>query len=317
LFSLEGMKFLEEEKHEVIYDKTLDGDRLNEAIAAHKPNVLVVRSTKVKASAIDADQKLALIIRAGAGTDTIDVVHASTKGVYVANCPGKNASAVAELTMGLILNIDRRLAENYMLQKEGKWRKGTFAQCKGLKGRTLGLVGFGNIAQRVAKRALAFEMKIVAYDVFQTELEGVKFVSSVDEVLREADIISIHVPNLKSTEGMVNKEFLGKMKSNAVLINTARGELVNELDLLEHLNSNEDFWYGTDVLQGEPSAKECDFEHPLGMHKKVYGSHHIGASTIQAENEIGQEAVRICQVFAGSGKIDDVNWVNKNKAVKI
>ena len=127
------MKFLEEEKHEVIYDKTLDGDRLNEAIAAHKPNVLVVRSTKVKASAIDADQKLALIIRAGAGTDTIDVEHASTKGVYVANCPGKNASAVAELTMGLILNIDRRLAENYMLRRRVNGEKARSPNAKDSK----------------------------------------------------------------------------------------------------------------------------------------------------------------------------------------
>lgn len=311
-----GIKILEEEKHEVVYDAKLDGEKLDQALAIHQPEVLVVRSTKVKASTIDASSKLALIIRAGAGTDTIDVAYASTKRIYVANCPGKNATAVAELAMGLILNIDRRLAENYMLQKEGKWRKGMFAQCLGLKGRTLGLIGFGNIAQRVAKRALAFEMNIVAYDVFQIEMEGVKFVASVDEVLLEADVISIHVPNLESTQGMVNKEFLGKLKPNAVLINTARGELVVEQDLLEHLNSNQDFWYGTDVLNGEPNAKECDFEHQLGMHPRVYGSHHIGASTIQAENEIGEEAVRICQVFASTDKIDDVNWVNKGQIIQ-
>ena len=127
---------------------------------------MIVRSTKVTEDDIDASSSLSLIIRAGAGYDTIDVAYASSKGVYVANCPGKNATAVAELTMGLIISIDRRLGENYSLQKEGKWAKGKFDDCLGLKGRTLGLIGLGNIAQRVAKRALAFEMKIVAYDVF-------------------------------------------------------------------------------------------------------------------------------------------------------
>jgi D-3-phosphoglycerate dehydrogenase / 2-oxoglutarate reductase len=214
--------------------------------------------------------------------------------------------------MGMILNIDRRLAENYMLQKEGKWRKGMFTNCLGLKGRTLGLIGFGNISQRVAKRALAFEMKIVAYDVFKICMEDVEFVTSVDDVLSKSDIVSLHVPFLPSTKGMVNSEFLSKMKSDAVLINTARGELVNENDLHSHLEANENFWYGTDVLQGEPSSKECDWEHPLAKHPRMYGSHHIGASTKQAEAEIGEEAVRICQVFSNSGQIDNSNWINKD-----
>ena len=254
---------------------------------------------------------MALIIRAGAGYDTIDVAHASTKGVYVANCPGKNATAVAELTMGLITSIDRRLGENYKLQKEGKWRKGMFTKCIGLKGRTLGLIGFGNIAQRVATRALAFEMKVLTFNRSNKTIEGVEAVASIDELLSESDIVSIHVPNNKDTKGMVNKEFLSKMKSNGVLINTARGAAVVEEDLQAHLEANEGFWFGTDVLQGEPSSKECDWEHPLGMHPRVYGSHHIGASTKQAENEIGEEAVRICQVFAASGSVDNENWVNR------
>ena len=155
---------------------------------------MIVRSTKVTADDIDAFSGLSLIIRAGAGYDTIDVAHASTKGVYVANCPGKNATAVAELTMGLIISIDRRLWENYALQKEGKWAKGRFADCLGLKGRTLGLIGFGNVAQRVAIRALAFEMKVVAYDCFPKAMEGVVHVDSIDKVIEQADVISLHVP---------------------------------------------------------------------------------------------------------------------------
>jgi D-3-phosphoglycerate dehydrogenase len=256
---------------------------------------------------------LALIIRAGAGYDTIDVAHASTKGVYVANCPGKNATAVAELAMGLIISIDRRLGENYMLQKEGKWCKGKFTASLGLKGRTLGVIGFGNIAQRVALRALAFEMKVLTFNRSHKTIEGVESVDSISDLLSRSDIVSLHFPNNKDTKSMVNKDFLGKMKPNGVLINTARGEAIVEEDMLAHLEENPNFWYGTDVLQGEPSSKECDWEHPLGMHPRVYGSHHIGASTVQSENEIGEEAVRICQVYAATGSVDNENWVNREK----
>lgn len=314
MFSPAGINTLEEEKHEIVYDKNLSGDKLTTALATHKPDVLVVRSTKVPAEAIDSNPGLALIIRAGAGYDTIDVAHASSKGVYVANCPGKNATAVAELTMGLIISIDRRLGENFKLQKEGKWAKGKFTSCLGLKGRTIGCIGFGNIAQRVAVRAMAFEMTVLGYSRSHTTIEGVEAVSSVDDLLSRSDIVVLSFPNTKETKGMVNKEFLEKMKPNGVLINTARGEAINEDDLLAHLESNPNFWYGTDVLKGEPAEKECDWEHPLGMHPRVYGSHHIGASTLQSENEIGEEAVRICQVFAATGSVDAENWVNREKS---
>ncbi|CAI2371667.1 unnamed protein product [Moneuplotes crassus] len=311
VFSQEGIRTLVEAGYEVVYNKDLSGESLVEEVKNLQPEVLVVRSTKVTQSVIDANSNLKVIIRAGAGTDTIDVAYASEKDICVANCPGKNATAVAELAMGLIINIDRRLAENYLLQKEGKWRKGMFAKCQGLKGRTLGLIGFGNISQKVAQRALAFEMKVITYDVVQKDTEGIEFASSIDEVLEVADIVSLHVPNLPTTKGMVNAEFLAKMKENAVLINTARGEIINEEDLALHLETNNNFWYGTDVLKGEPSSKECDWEHPLSLHPRVYGSHHIGASTKQAEAEIGEEVVRISRKYMETGEIDDVNLVNK------
>ena len=312
MFSPTGISTLEEEKHEVIYDKSLSGAKLTDALGSHQPEVLVVRSTKVEAGHIDANPNLALIIRAGAGYDTIDVAHASSKGVMVANCPGKNATAVAELTMGLILSIDRRLGENYKFQKEGKWKKGLFADCLGLKGRTLGLIGFGAIAQRVASRALAFEMRVLTFNRSHKSAEGVEAVGSLDELLEQSDIVSLHVPNNKDTKNMVNKEFLEKMKKNAVLINTARGAAVVEDDLAQHLDANEEFWFGTDVLNDEPSEKECEWNPPLFQSPRVYVSHHIGASTKQAENEIGEESVRICQVFASKNTIDDENWVNKD-----
>lgn len=131
---------------DLIYDKGLDGATLKAAMEAEKPDVLVVRSTKVPAEIIDSTTTLQLIVRAGAGYDTIDFQHAAAKGIYVANCPGKNANAVAELAIGLILSIDRRMAEGNALLKSGKWNKGMFASCKGVRGRTLGLIGCGNIA---------------------------------------------------------------------------------------------------------------------------------------------------------------------------
>eukprot|EP00343_Euplotes_focardii_P001122 CAMPEP_0205802416 /NCGR_PEP_ID=MMETSP0205-20121125/4718_1 /ASSEMBLY_ACC=CAM_ASM_000278 /TAXON_ID=36767 /ORGANISM="Euplotes focardii, Strain TN1" /LENGTH=209 /DNA_ID=CAMNT_0053068769 /DNA_START=1 /DNA_END=627 /DNA_ORIENTATION=+ len=157
-------------------------------------------------------------------------------------------------------------------------------------------------------------MKVITFNRSNKTIEGVEAVSSLDDLLSQSDIVSIHVPNNKDTKGMVNSDFLSKMKPNGVLVNTARGAAVVEEDLLAHLETFDNFWFGTDVLQGEPSAKECDWEHPLGMHPRVYGTHHIGASTKQAENEIGEEAVRICEVFAASGSVDNENWVNRETA---
>ena len=158
LFSEDGIKEMRDNGIEIIYDDKLNGDSLKNAMAEHQPTVLVVRSTKVTADIVDANKKLQVVIRAGAGVDTIDVAHCAKQGIYVANCPGKNADAVAELTLGLILSIDRRIAEGVQLLKEGKWNKGMFINSVGIKGRTLGLIGFGSIAQLVAKRAIAFDM---------------------------------------------------------------------------------------------------------------------------------------------------------------
>lgn len=160
-FSPAGMEEMKSAGIEVTYDAALQGDALAAKIAEVNPEVLVVRSTKVQQPAIDASQSLQLIVRAGAGFDTIDFAYCSTKGIYVANCPGKNANAVSELAMGMILSIDRRMAEGINMLKTGHWNKGMFANCRGIKGRTIGLIGFGNIGQLVCKAARAFEMEVV------------------------------------------------------------------------------------------------------------------------------------------------------------
>lgn len=162
-FSEEGMKELVQSGLDVKYDAGLNGDSLTKALGEYQPQVLVVRSTKVTAADVNADPKLQLVVRAGAGYDTIDVAYCAKQGVYVANCPGKNSHAVAELTMGFILSIDRRIPEGVQLLREQKWNKGMFANCTGIKGRTLGLIGFGAIAQLVLERAKAFELNVLVH----------------------------------------------------------------------------------------------------------------------------------------------------------
>lgn len=313
LFSPAGMEELKAAGVNLIFDKNLDGESLKAAMEAEKPDVLVVRSTKVPAEIIDCNPSLQLIVRAGAGYDTIDFVHASKKGIYVANCPGKNANAVAELTLALILSIDRRTAEGNALLKEGKWNKGMFASCKGVRGRTLGLIGFGNIGQAVAVAAKALGMEVLVNT--RTQKEGLDkqlgfTYATMDELLANSDIVSLHTPSTAETKGMVNAAFLGKMKPDGVLINTSRANVVDEEALLAKLEANKDFWVGSDLFVGEPSAKACDFTHALAQHPRVYGTHHCGASTQQAESAIGQEAVRIIKKFANEGALDKANWVN-------
>ena len=205
-------------------------------------------------------------MRAGAGFDTIDVPHASKQGILVANCPGKNSHAVAELAMGLIVPVDRRLADNVQLLREGKWRKGDFANCAGLKGRTLGVIGLGNIGRLLADRARAFEMKVVGFTRSGREVEGVNSLAKVDEVLAASDFVAVCTSANADTKGMVNKDFLAKMKPDATLVNTARATVVDEEALLAHLEEHKDFFYATDVFQGEPAGKSADFEHKLACH---------------------------------------------------
>lgn len=264
---------------------------------------------------IDANHCLQMVVRAGAGYDTIDVAHCASRGIYVTNCPGKNAHAVAELALGLMISIDRRIPENDHLLKEGKWNKGAYANCQGLKGKTVGLIGLGSIGQLTAARALAFEMNVIAY-VRNPKPElakklGIRLSDDINEVLHEADIVSLHIPGGKDTENMVDSSFLGAMKRDAALINTSRASVVNENHLLEHMEQNPNFWYGTDVYKGEPAGKDGNFEHPLAKHPHTVATHHIGASTKQAESAIGDEAVRIIRKFATSGVVDDANCVNR------
>jgi D-3-phosphoglycerate dehydrogenase / 2-oxoglutarate reductase len=302
---------LEERGHEVVMDPKLDGEALEKALEASGPRVLVVRSTKVPAGAIDASNSLELVVRAGAGYDTIDVDHAARRGVFVANCPGKNSIAVAELVFALILGLDRRVADNVADARAGRWNKALYSKATGLFGRTLGIIGMGSIGHEVVSRAQAFGMPVVVWSRSLTpekaaELD-IEMAADPLEVARRADIVSLHVAATPETRQLAGQAFFDAMKPGAFFINTTRGSVVDE-EALRRALDEKDVMAGLDVFEGEPSGKDGAFEHPLATHPGVYMSHHIGASTEQAQEAIAQEAVRIVNTFADTGDVP--NCVN-------
>src|SRR5919109_1090524 len=195
-FEQSGRDRLDAAGCEFSYQPDVKEESLVEAIRADRPDALVVRSTKVTEQMLDAGA-LKLIVRAGAGYNTIDVAAASRRGVYVSNCPGKNSVAVAELAFALILALDRRIADNVIQLRAGHWNKKEFSKARGLLGRTLGLIGAGQIGQEVITRARAFGMRVVAWsrslDEERATVLGVERLDSPLDVAREADVVSVHV----------------------------------------------------------------------------------------------------------------------------
>jgi D-3-phosphoglycerate dehydrogenase len=271
-------------------------------------DVLVVRSTKVSSAAVGAADKLGLIIRAGSGYNTIDVEGASVKGIYVANCPGKNAVAVAELAVGLILALERQLADNVSELRANRWNKGRFSKAAGLKGKTVGIVGTGLIGLK------PFGVRLVAWSRSLTDAAaeklGVERCASLVELAKLSDVVSLHLALTGDTRNLINKDFLDALKPGAFLINTCRAEVVDEAALLEALERGVKL--GSDVFHSEPGGKDGAFESKIASHANTYGTHHIGASTDQAELETGFEAVRIVQAFATGQPIP--NCVNLRRA---
>jgi D-3-phosphoglycerate dehydrogenase len=289
---------------EVVTRPDLTAATLPDALEGVK--ILVVRSTEVTAAAIARAKKLELIVRAGSGVNNIDVAAASARGIFVANCPGKNAVAVAELTMGLILALDRRIADNVADLRAGKWAKGEYSKARGLKGQRLGLVGFGHIAQEVARRALAFDLEVSAYARSLTDKQakahGVRRAASLEEIFRESDIVSLHTPATSQTKGMVGEGLLGLMRDGAMLINTSRHQVVDNAALMKAAEAGK-LRVGTDVFAAEPEGKAGAFSDPLGALPGVYGTHHIGASTDQAQDEIATCAIDIVRNYLQTGEV--------------
>ena len=291
---------------EVVCEPKLGADDLPDAIK--DADILVVRSTVVNAKTIENAQNLNLIIRAGAGYNNIDVSAANKKGVYVANCPGKNAIAVAELAMGLILSLDRQIPDNVIDFRGGKWNKAKYSKGKGLYGKTIAIVGLGNIGKEVAIRARAFGMSVYGKDV--SRIEGVEYkdFSEFDQVLPFADVVSLHLPFNSSTKGLFDEKMFSYMKDGAYFVNTSRPGVVDE-DALIKAVKEKGIKAAIDVFNDEPESKGGEVSSKLQSVDGVYVTHHIGASTEQAQNAVAEEVVNIITDFISSGVIE--HWVNR------
>jgi D-3-phosphoglycerate dehydrogenase / 2-oxoglutarate reductase len=304
-----GIDGLKELGCTVISEPDVKADALPDLIRRVDPNILIVRSKKVNVDALRAGTALTLVIRAGAGIDTIDVAAASELGVFVSNCPGKNSIAVAELVMGLLLSCDRRIPDQVADLRQGKWNKADYSKARGLHGRTLGIVGLGQIGREVAQRARAFGMRVVAWsrNLTHEEADRLDLVYALTplEVARLADAVTVNVAATPETKHLVNAEFLAAMKPGSYLINTARGSVVDEAALQQAVRER-GIRAGLDVFQNEPAGGAGDFASAIAQAPGVFGTHHVGASTDQAQVAIAHEVIRIVQSFRATGEVPNV-----------
>ncbi len=294
---------------EVTYKPAAKAEELPKLIAPYK--ILVVRSKQVTADTLKASNQLALVLRAGAGVNTIDVRTASARGVFVSNCPGKNSVAVAELVFALLLAIDRRVPDNVAALRGHKWNKKEFSKADGVFGKTLGVVGVGQIGREVITRAHAFGLRTIAWSRSLTPAKaqelGIERCENVDDVFRQADIVTVHLALKPDTRKLVNAARLALLKPGAILINTARGEVVDQPALLAALKGGK-LRAGLDVFDPEPAEGTGEFTDPILDLPNLYGTHHIGASTEQAQDAIATEAMRIIEAFVKTGVV--LNCVN-------
>ena len=320
-FEQSGIDGLKAAGCDVVYQPDLKDDALAAAIRDTHADVLVVRSTNVTGPMLESGA-LSLVVRAGAGYNTIDVATASKRGIYVSNCPGKNAIAVAELAFALLLALDRRVPDNVAELRAGKWNKKEFSKARGLFGRTLGLLGYGNIGQEMARRAHAFGMPIVVWsrrfasggERAEDQPIPMRVAASPQDAAAQCDVLSVHLALNPQTRGIVNASVFDKLKKGAYFINTARGEVVDHA-ALEQAIRERDLRVGLDVYAQEPATATGEFKDPIAALPNVYGTHHIGASTDQAQDAIAAETVRIVSTYKDTGKVPNVvNLAKKTPA---
>ena len=314
-FEASGLDGLKGAGCEVLYEPKLGGEGLVRSIEASGADVHVVRSTKVTEAMLDAG-RLSLVVRAGAGVNTIDVAAASRRGIYVSNCPGRNAMAVAELAFGLMLALDRRIPDNVADLRAGRWNKKEYSQARGLYGRTLGLLGFGSIGQEMARRARGFGMHTIVWSprflrdgpaamaALPHDVE-IDAINSPEEVAERSDVLSLHLALTHETRNLVGAAILSRLRPGTLFVNTARAELVDHAALADAVRTR-GVRAALDVFLGEPAEASAAFSPPLVDLPTVYGTHHIGASTDQAQEAIAAETVRVIRVYKETGKAPNV-----------
>lgn len=291
---------------EVFDEPKLSGDALTERLRALNPDALVVRSTKVLAEHVHAAPGLGLVVRAGAGVNTIDLATCSDRGVYVANCPGKNAIAVAELVFGLMIALDRNILPAATDVRAGQWRKSVHAKgARGLFGRTLAIVGMGQIGEAVAWRARGFGMEVRAYsrslDAKRARLLRVTHCTSPEEAAQGADVLSVHLACTDDTRGCIDASVFAALADSAMFINAARHEVVDEDAMLAAVRTR-GLRVGLDVLSAEPKGS-TDVAHPLLSEDGVVVTPHLGASTLQAAEAVAVSVAEILAEWSQTGRV--------------
>lgn len=306
--------------HRCTFAPQLTAEELPSTIPGH--DALVVRSTPVTRAALDATEELALVVRAGSGTNTIDVAAAAERGVYVCNVPGRNAIAVAELAFGLLLAIDRHIPDCVADLRAGRWNKRRYATGRGLHGRSVGVVGLGDVGLAFAERAAAFGMRVRGIAkpgrdpdaAGRIETVGIELVEDLPTLAGSCEVLSFHVPLNQDTRNLVNAELLARLPPGAIILNTSRGEIVDEEALIAAMDAK-GIRAGLDVYRDEPTSGEATFDSALARHPNVYGTHHVGASTRQAQEAIADEVVAILEAFAAGEVRHCVNRDHRRMSV--
>ncbi|HSO37093.1 MAG TPA: NAD(P)-dependent oxidoreductase [Labilithrix sp.] len=307
---------------DVLYEPELTKETLESKL--HGVGILVVRSKEVTRKAIESALHLNLIVRAGAETATIDVKAASERGIYVANCPGKNSSAVAELVYGLLISIDRRIPDAVASLRAGKWERSEFAKAEGLIGKTIGIAGLGAIGRDVAQRAKAFGMHPIGWSRSLSPARaadlGIGYASTLEELASKSDILTLHLALNERTRGIVSRRVFDVMPKRSIFINCARPDLVDYEAMSDAIKSR-GLRVGLDVVPNEPRGKKeipadlFNIAAPTATGGFLYATPHIAASTDQAQLSIATETVRVIRSFLLEGEVPNVvNVMNLSTA---
>jgi D-3-phosphoglycerate dehydrogenase len=307
---------------DVLYEPELTKETLESKL----PNVgiLVVRSKEVTRKAIEASRTLNLIVRAGAETSTIDVKAASERGIYVANCPGKNATAVSELVLGFCVALDRRIPDAVASLRAGRWERTEYAKAEGLWGKTIGIAGLGAIGRDVASRARAFGLHPIGWSRNLTPARaselGIGYAPTLEELASKSDILTVHLALNDRTRGVVSRKIFDVMPKRAMFINCARPDLV-DYEAMRDAVVNRGLRVGLDVVPGEPRGKKdispelFNIAAPSATGGFLYATPHIAASTDQAQLSIATETVRVIRSFLLEGTVPNVvNVMNLSSA---
>ncbi len=298
---------------DVIYEPELTKETLETQL--HNIGILVVRSKEVTRKAIEGARQLNLIVRAGAETSTIDVRAASERGIYVANCPGKNASAVVELVLGLIVSLDRRIPDAVASLRAGRWERTEYAKAEGVIGKTIGIAGVGAIGRDLAVRAKAFGLHPIGWSRSLSPAKaaelGIGHASSLEELAAKSDILTIHLGLNDRTRQIVGRRVFEALPKRAIFINCARPDLV-DYDAMRDAIVNRGLRVGLDVVPNEPRGKKeispelFTLTTPSATGGFLYGTPHIAASTDQAQLSIATETVRVIRSFLLEGTVPNV-----------